>query len=297
MLKKMNQVTFVMMISFLTNFLLSCLKIIVGTIGKSSALIADGIHSFSDLSTDVVAIIGNHLALKPADKEHPYGHGKSEYLTNLVIGTIVLFLGFGVISNAMKKEIAFPSVIVMYVSIFTIFCKFLLSTYLISSGKKLDNTILLSSGKESSADMFSSLVVLIASIFMQLKNYCFYFQYADIIATVIVGIFVVHTGYSILKENMSVILERQDADISRQEQIKTEIRKNKYVKGIDNFVLVQYGPYSRLSLEVSMDGNLTLKKAHIETHKIESSIKKIDDRIRYVTIHPNVYEKSSKEKD
>lgn len=125
----MNQTSKVMFISFFTNFFLSLFKMMIGWIGKSSALVADGLHSFSDLVTDIVALLGNFLSRKPADHEHPYGHGKSEYVTNLVIGTIVFLLGLGIISSSISKEVIIPSKIVIYVSLFTIVSKFLLSSF------------------------------------------------------------------------------------------------------------------------------------------------------------------------
>ena len=86
----MSKVTTVMVISFITNSFLSLIKIIFGCIGHSSALIADGIHSFSDLSTDIVAMLGDFFARKPADRKHPYGHGKLEYLTSIFIGFVII---------------------------------------------------------------------------------------------------------------------------------------------------------------------------------------------------------------
>ena len=85
----MNKITKVLLVSSITNIFLSIIKIIFGFIGKCSSLIADGIHSLSDLSTDVIAIIGNKMSLKPADKEHPFGHGKTEYITSMIIGLII----------------------------------------------------------------------------------------------------------------------------------------------------------------------------------------------------------------
>ena len=98
----MDKIAKVMGVSIITNIFLSIVKIITGLIGKSSALIADGIHSFSDLSTDFIAIIGNYLSRKPADEKHPYGHGKIEYITSIIISLVILFLG-GTIIILFKK--------------------------------------------------------------------------------------------------------------------------------------------------------------------------------------------------
>ena len=82
-------VTIIMWISFITNLFLSIIKIVIGYIFNSGALIADGVHSCSDLTTDVIAVVGATLSKKPADTKHPYGHGKIEYLTSLIISYLL----------------------------------------------------------------------------------------------------------------------------------------------------------------------------------------------------------------
>ena len=123
----MNNVTKVMSVSIITNTFLSLIKIIIGFICKSSALLADGVHSFSDLLTDFFAIIGNIMAKKPADEKHPYGHGKIEYLTSIGISMVVIILGLTIINNSMHSKVVMTSLIVSIVSLITITLKYLLS--------------------------------------------------------------------------------------------------------------------------------------------------------------------------
>ena len=119
----MEKVSKIMFVSVFTNLILAIIKMIFGFIGKSSALLADGIHSLSDLITDFFAIIGSKLSEKPADSKHPYGHGKLEYLTSIVISIVVLTLGITLITNSFQKEIVIPDIIVIAVSIFTIIAR------------------------------------------------------------------------------------------------------------------------------------------------------------------------------
>jgi cation diffusion facilitator family transporter len=151
-MKKENKV---MLTSMIVNSFLSIIKIIVGIVGKSSSLIADGIHSFSDLFTDVFAIFGNLLSRKPADEKHPFGHGKLEYLTSIGIGLVILFVGFSIIYNSYDNKIVIPSILVVLVSLFTIVSKYLLASYITRKGKEYKNNILISSGRESSMDVLS----------------------------------------------------------------------------------------------------------------------------------------------
>ena len=283
----MQKVSNIMIISFITNLSLSIIKIITGLIFTSSALIADGIHSFSDLVTDVVAIIGDHISRKPADSKHPFGHGKLEYLTSLAIGIIILFLGFSVISGSFNKEIVIPSILVSIVSLFTIIAKFILSGFLINKGKKLKNSILIASGKESSTDCFSSIVVLISSILMQFSEKFSFLKYADMVATIIVGIFIVKVGFTILKSNVSILIGECETDEEVLDDLRKKIMKEEYVKKIDNLYLFKYGSYYKLIFEVTIDGNLSFKEAHSLVHILENEIKSSNPKIKYITVHAN----------
>ena len=134
-----------LLISLIVNFILIVLKISIGLIGSSRALIADGLHSFTDLVTDLVGIIGHQISKRPADKEHPYGHGKIEYITAMLIGCVIFALGFVLLINLFYAKNSVPSDIALICIIVTIIIKYLLSLYIIKRGQKYDNSILIAS--------------------------------------------------------------------------------------------------------------------------------------------------------
>lgn len=283
----MNNISNIMKVSFITNFLLSLFKVIGGILGSSSALIADGIHSFSDLLTDIIAIFGSGFSNKPADLKHPYGHGKLEYLTSILIGAIVIIIGLTLIGNVSRSEIVIPSFLVIIVSLITIISKYILSSYLIKKGKMYKNNILIASGKESKADVISSVVVLISNILMQFSDYVTLFKYTDKIASIVVGLFIIKTGFNIVKENASVIIGEQETDLEEVESIKKIILNSKFILKIDDLVLLKFGYYYKITADVCMDGNLSLREAHDEVDKIEKIIKLSNNRAKYITIHIN----------
>ncbi len=283
----MDKVTKVMGVSIATNIFLSIVKIITGLIGKSSALIADGIHSFSDLSTDFIAIIGNYLSRKPADEKHPYGHGKIEYITSIIISLVILFLGGTIIYSSIQKDIAIPSMIVAIISFLTIALKFLLSRYLIKKGKEYKNNILLASGYESSTDVISSIVVFVSVILMQLSNIFEFFKYADMIASIVVGLLIIKIGYHILSDNMSIILEEKETNAEYLNHIEKIILEKKDIHKVDDLLVLKYGSYYKLVAEVSVDPNLSIMEAHQYVHEAENRLRLFDSRILYVTIHIN----------
>lgn len=277
----------IMWVSFATNLFLSIIKIIIGYIFNSGALIADGLHSCSDLTTDVIAVIGVFLSKKPADTKHPYGHGRLEYLTSLVIGVVIVVIGLSIIGSSFNRKVVIPSIVVIFVTIFTILVKYLLSNFLIKEGKRRQNNILISSGKESRTDVISSIVVLFSSIMMQLSNKITFLKYADIIAMIIVGIFIIRVGFLILKENISILIGECETDKNILNDLEEIILRFDNIKAIDRINLLKYGSYYELTSEISINSNLSFKDVHDIVHNVEVAIRNNNDKVKYVIIHAN----------
>lgn len=280
----MNKVTKTMLVSMIVNFCLSLLKIISGILGNCNSLIADGIHSVSDLSTDIIALVGNKLSLKPADNRHPFGHGKIEYLTSLIISIVILFLGFSIIYNTINKQTIIPEIWVLIVSFITIISKYFLSSFIIKEGKSINSTILIASGYESRSDAIGSIGVFLSVIAMHLSNYINIFKYADKIATIIISILIIKTGFNILKENIGLLLGEQLIDENYLKEIKNIIYKNDGLE-IKNIHILRNGPYNHLVATITMNNYISLEEAHNKIDLIESKLKEYDEKIKYVTIH------------
>ena len=278
------KITKVLLVSSITNIFLSIIKILFGFIGKCNALVADGIHSLSDLSTDFVAIFGNHLSLKPADKKHPFGHGKTEYLTSMIIGIVIIILGLSLIYNIFNKEIIIPDLIMILVSLFTIVSKLLLSNYIYKKGVLYSNNILIASGKESRADVYSSIFVLLSIVLMQFSNEISILKYADMFSTIIIALFIIKTGFNILKDNIGTLLEEQVLDKKYLKEIKSIITSFDDIVEIKDLYVLRYGPYYKLVSNVIMK-DLLLTDAHNVIDEIENKLKEKDSRIKYVFIH------------
>ncbi len=278
------KITKVLLVSSITNIFLSIIKILFGFIGKCNALVADGIHSLSDLSTDFVAIFGNHLSLKPADKKHPFGHGKTEYLTSMIIGIVIIILGLSLIYNTFNKEIIIPDLIMILVSLFTIISKLLLSNYIYKKGVLYSNNILIASGKESRADVYSSIFVLLSIVLMQFSNEVSVLKYADMFSTIIIALFIIKTGFNILKDNIGILLEEQVLDKKYLKEIKNIITSFDEIVEIKDLYVLRYGPYYKLVSNVIMK-DLLLTDAHNVIDEIENKLKEKDSRIKYVFIH------------
>lgn len=281
----MNKITKTMLVSAVTNTFLSLFKIVFGFLGRSTALIADGVHSFSDLATDFIAILGGFLSRKPADEKHPFGHGKIEYVTSLAIGLLVLCLGFMLIHNAFGTDIQIPSLLMIFVSLFTIISKYVLAHYVFKKGKEYNNNILIASGKESRADVYSSIFVLVSIILMQFSDRIIFLGYANLIVTLLISLFILHTGYVILKDNISILLEEQITDFDYRASIQETILSYEEIRELQSFYILRYGPYYKLIATVIMDKTISLEHAHNIIDELESQIKEKDRKIQYVFIH------------
>ncbi len=280
----MSAVTKTMVVSMIVNVFLSLIKIISGILGSCNSLIADGIHSISDLSTDIIAIIGNKLSLKPADNKHPYGHGKIEYLTSLIISIVILFLGFSIIYNTINRQTVIPKVWVLIVSFITIISKYFLSSFIIKQGKRINSTILIASGYESRSDAVGSIGVFLSVIVMHLSSYISIFKYADKVATIIIAILIIKTGFNILKENIGLLLGEQLIDEDYLQKIKNIIYEEEDLK-IKNIHILRNGPYNHLVATITMNNFISLEEAHDKIDLIELKVKEYDEKIKYVTIH------------
>ncbi len=285
----MNKITKVLLKSFFTNISLSIIKIVSGLIGASGALIADGVHSLSDTLTDTFAIIGHKLSTKPADYNHPFGHGKIEYLTCLFIGFVIIFMGLAVIYKGVFEESIIPNAYVALISVLVIIAKIILANYILKKGIEYDNNILVASGKESFSDVASSMVVLFAIIISQLGYINSLFTYADTLAMIIVGILILKIGYNILKENFSSLLGEKVTNEEYLKKVSDIIYKVSDIKHIDSLIIVKYGVFYQMNLDVSMDENMKVKEVHKKLDTIEKKLKGFDEKLKYITIHVNPY--------
>ena len=285
----MEKVTKVLVKSLIVNILLTLTKFVFGLIYKSKVLVADGIHSLSDLATDVVSIYGSKLSLKPADNEHPYGHGKIEYLTSIVIGAVILALALSLLGNSLNAKNTIASNMVLYVTIFTILAKYLISRYILSKGVKYKSNLLIASGKESRSDVISSAIVIVTYFLSKLSSYSKIFLYSDTIGTFIIGLIILKTAYRILKENIVSILGEIEQDEEYLDKIREIILENSEVVNIEELNIIKYGHYYQANITINMDSDVTLEDACLVSDRIKKKLINKKTRISYAKISINPY--------
>ncbi len=280
-----NNVAKYMKFSFIANFFLSLLKIVFGIISGVKSLLADGVHSLSDLTTDVVAIIGSKMSSKPADDNHPRGHGKIEYVTSLIISVFILFVSYSIVKNSLQGSNIIPNVYLSIVVVITIIIKYILSSFLINKGKKENSMILISSGKESFTDVFSSLVVLLALVVSQFYDKVPILKYSDLIASIIISIMIFIMGFRLLLQSLSLLVGESERSDEIRKKIKKIIKSREGKFLLKDYIIYKYGSYYEVIINILVDGNMTVREGHNLMDSIENDLLSSELNIEYVTIH------------
>jgi cation diffusion facilitator family transporter len=280
----------VMQKSFWVNSGLVIIKIVSGIIFNSAALLADGIHSISDLLSDIFVILGLNHSHKPADDEHPFGHGKFEYILSLFLGVSILIVAY----NLGKEVIAtwndvhlIPKTVTLFIVLGVIIIKYVLATYLLKKGKLFDSEVISASGSESFSDVLSSFVVLIGILSVILGNAWTirWMMNGDKIAAIFIVLFILRIGIKIIYQ---AIISLQGRSISKDKSIQylELIKQIEGVIEVDNLVLVAYGPYYQAIVDIQVDGNISVKEGHDIAENVERQLRS-NEKICHVSIHVN----------
>ena len=252
------KITKVSIIGIITNIILAIVKIVLGTMTGSVAIISDAINNITDSSSSIITIIGTKLSEKAPDKEHPFGHGRTEYLTSLVIGTIILITGFQMFISSVeslgKKAEYNYSLTVIIIMILSIVSKIFLGIYTENKGKKLGSEAL-------------TTFALISALF-----YIFTKISIDAIASAFIALFVIKAGYDLLKETIKKILgEKADADIA--EAIYKIVENNPIVLGSHDLILNNYGPKTLIgSINLDIDHEKTVGEIYPIFHHLQLEV-------------------------
>ena len=286
--KKVQKVLFIIL---LANLAVATLKVIIGSIIKSASMTADGFHSLSDGSSNIIGLIGIHFASKPEDEKHPYGHSKYETLAGLSISVMLFFAAGKVILGAIErfKEPIIPKITIesLIVLIFTLIVNIIVSVTEYRKGKKLNSQILISDSMHTRSDIYISLGVLATLIAIKLGLP----PIIDPIASLIVAAFIIHTGYEIFKENSNVLL---DGVAINAEKIREVVMGFEDVKDVHKIRSRSSVNHLNIDLHILVNPKLDVDASHKLVHDIEDAIRAKFNKNVHLIAHVEPYEKELK---
>ena len=261
-------------LSITSNAIIIVTKIIAGMLSGSISIISEAIHSLSDFLASVLTFFAVTRSAEPADKEHPFGHGKYEDMSGFIEGGLIIFAGCFIIFESANKLIKgytlqTESMLGIYVMAFAVVANFAVSRYLFYVAKKSDSVSLLADAEHLSTDIFSSLGVLVGLVLIKITG----IAALDPIVALIVAVIILKTGFTISKETLNNLLDGslpQD-DIKK---IETILKSNKVIKGFKNIKGRKSGQYKDIELTLLFNPDMKISCAHNICDQIESEIKK-----------------------
>ena len=256
------------LIGMLANIILACGKIVFGLIFGFISVVADGLNNFSDCGSCVVSMISFKMSSKPADKEHPYGHERIEYISSMVVAFVILVIAFELVKESIGKiidpKIAEFSFVVIVVLIVSILVKCGMFLYYRAVSNKIDSDILRASATDSLSDCISTSVVLIGVVVSKLIKINI-----DGYAGLLVAVFIAIAGLNILKEMASKLIG-QVPEKEIFDSIKNRVLKHDEVLGIHDLNVYSYGPNKFFaSVHIELDANMDSLVAHELVDDIE----------------------------
>ncbi|CAG9424980.1 cation diffusion facilitator family transporter [Providencia alcalifaciens] len=277
------------LISVAVNTLLSIWQIIVGIFSHSSGLIADGIHTLSDLVADFVVLIANKKSHKKPDADHPYGHFRYENGASLILGIILLIVGVGMGWSAVEKMInpdLIPEVhtIALVAALTALVAKEGLFRYMLHVANKVNSSMLVANAWHARSDAASSLVVAIGII----GSLCG-IRILDPIAALIVGTFVFRMGFKFTYQSMQDLMDK-GADEETLEQISDVLRGIPGVKGFHDLKTRKSGDFFLVDVHLELDGQMTILEGHDIAVNVRKQLMK-NPQILDVMTHLDPYDK------
>ncbi len=260
-------------IGIAVNVLLAAFKALVGALTHSIAIVLDAVNNLSDAISSIITIVGTKLAGKPADKDHPYGHGRAEYLTAVVIAVIILYAGATSLIESIKKilhpetpDYTITSLVIVGVAVAV---KIVLGRYVRSIGEKVKSDSLIASGTDAMMDSVISAATLLAALIFLFSGLSLEAWLGAVISVVILK-----SGYDLISGTISEILgERVDSTLSKE--LKATVCSFPDVRGAYDLVLHDYGP-DRLQGSVHIE-----IPDYYNAAQIDDLVRRIQEKVYY----------------
>lgn len=239
------------------NILLSIVKMVIGVIAGSISIISDALNNITDVGSSVVTMIGFKISQKKIDKDHPWGHGRMEYITAFIVDIIILMVGFELLKSSIDKIIhpELPAVnnVTIIILVIAVLTKLWLFLFYKKIAKMIDSNAIKGNAYDSISDSISTLVVLISAVVAKLCGVSI-----DGYASLIVSVFILFTGYKAIKETVDLLLGMKP-DPEFIKDIEDEAKKYEMISGIHDIMVHDYGPGRKIvsfHAEVPADGDI-----------------------------------------
>lgn len=272
-------------VGIITNLILAGMKLVAGLLSFSIAIVADALNNLSDAGSSLISFVSFKIAAKPADKEHPFGHARIEYVSSMIVSFLILLVGFELMTSSVsglfnKGETALEVTVLTYVILsVSIVLKLWLGMFYRKIAKKIDSSVVAAASADSFSDCASTAAVLVSSIIIGISGWWF----IDSIVGLAVAVMIMIAGVKILNETKNSLLG--EAPVKEVvDSIKSTVEKYPEVVGIHDMLVHNYGPKTYIvSFHAEVDGSRNIYDLHDAIDNIE---REINEDLRILcTIH------------
>jgi len=284
----------VIALGFIVNLILTVFKLFSGIFGRSSAMVADGIHSLSDFGTDIVVLVGRKFSTKPADEDHNYGHGKYETMATVIVSVFLFFAGFILLKNGITKVyeaynggvLEKPGYIALWAAGVSILLKEILFRITLKVGKENNSSAIVANAWHHRSDALSSIGTFLGvggAILLGQK-----FLILDPIASILVSLLIFKVGIDIIRPSFGELMECSLTD-KEIEQIKKIFDEHIEVKDYHRLKTRKVGSKAAIEVHILVNPEYNISKAHDIATELENGLLDLFGEDAFISIHIEPY--------
>lgn len=268
------------------NVLLTAFKLFSGLVGHSRAMVADSIHSLTDVLATAIVFVGIKISRKPADDKHPYGHGNADTIASLFVALILLmtglYLGYSAVHIFIHRHLEMPGSIALYAALASIIIKESLYHYTIKVGRKLNSQAIIANAWDHRSDAFSSIPALIGIFVARVWNLPIF----DPIASLIIAFMIFRIAIHLMHLSVDIIMD-ESPDPQTLEKITKITSDIEGVVNVHEVKVHQRGPDRTIDIKIEVDGRITVNEGHDIASLVKKSLIESDLRVVDVMVHVN----------
>ena len=280
-------------VSIVANVLLTVFKLIAGLVAHSGAMVSDAVHSASDVFSTFVVIIGIKISAKDSDKEHPYGHERMECVAAIILATILCITGLGIGRVAImdivsgSENIVLPGTLALVAAVVSIVVKEAMYWYTRYYAKKIDSSALMADAWHHRSDALSSIGAFIGILGSRMG-----YPILDPIASLVICLFILKAAYDIFQDALAKMVDKACPE-EVVNQMREIILAQEGVEGIDDIKTRLFGAKMYVDVEISVDGDKTLRAAHEIANRVHDAIEDAFPEVKHCMVHENPTEEAT----
>jgi len=285
--EKIAIVNRVSVVSILWNIILSAIKVLAGLFAHSHSIMADGIHSLSDVFTTVIALVSVRMASKDDDDDHPYGHEKIEPVMSKLLATVLiitaLFMGYGSLKALNNQTLEIPGRFALYAALVSIVIKEWMYHYTVKAAKKIESNALKADAWHHRSDALSSI-----GSFIGIGGALLGFTVMDAIAGIVISLVIIQVGVKIYLQSVKELLDTA-ADPEVEQKLQKIIYSVEGVQAVDMMKTRQHGNRIYVDVEIAVDSELVLWKAHEIAEEVHDKLEHEYPKVKHCMVHVNPF--------